>query len=248
LLGSVVDASERRAVERERDALLAQLRALNEELASHVGVLEATLRERDGLLREVQHRVKNNLQLVSSLMNMQVRRSLEPPIRQVLEECQRRVQAIALIHEILHQSGDYTRVPFADYARGLANNLFQGAGGGRGAVRLELAIDSVVLAVDQAIPCGLILNELIANALEHGFPGGRGGTIRVVIARRDVQQVGVAVMDDGVGVPPEVSIEEARTLGFQLVRTLARQLKAEVTLDLAQGTCVRLQFGTEGRT
>ena len=134
--------------------------------------LQATLKEREVLLQEIHHRVKNNLQVISSLINMQVRVARPTTAsRDALEECQTRVQAIALIHEKLYQSKDFARVPFAEYARALAGNVFtvdrRRPGGASGS---SSPSHDVALAVDRAIPCGLILNELITNALKHAFP------------------------------------------------------------------------------
>jgi len=117
------------------------------------------------LLQEVHHRVKNNLQVISSLMNMQVRRTDDASSRSALAECQNRVLAIALIHEKLYQSRNYARVPFSDYARSLADNIFHATGVSPGNTKLSVEFESLSLAVDKAIPCGLILNELITNAL-----------------------------------------------------------------------------------
>ncbi len=127
--------------------------------------------------------MKNNLQVISSLINMQMRQLARRGARAALEECQGRVLAIALVHEKLYQSKDYAHVEFAEYARSLAASVFHALGLARGACQGRLAIEDVPLGVDRAIPCGLVINELITNALKHAFPDGRAGTIRVETRR-----------------------------------------------------------------
>jgi PAS domain S-box-containing protein len=249
ILGSVVDITERKRAERERDELLAQLRALNLDLEERVRArtaeLSGTLRERDVLLQEVHHRVKNNLQVISSLISMQGRKLPAGPSRDALEECQTRVQAIALIHEKLYQSRDYSRVPFSDYVRSLAANVFYATGTAPGDVALDLAIDDVALAVDKAIPCGLILNELITNALKHAFPGGRRGRVRVELRALDDRQLVLSVADDGAGMPPGFEVAGATSLGLQIIATLVEQLDAKLEIVGGDGTTFRVTFRRE---
>ena len=244
VLSSVVDVSERKRSERERERLLGELRSLNAELEQRVDArtseLQAALREREVLLQEVHHRVKNNLQVISSLITMQLRTLASGASRDALEECRTRVQAIALIHEKLYQSQDYARVPFSEYARGLASSVFEATGVASERVVLQLAVADVALAVDKAIPCGLILNELITNALKHGFPGGRSGTIRVDLTPFDGSGLRLVVSDDGVGLPAGFDVEKSESLGLQLVRMLARQLDAGLEVDPRHGTTFRL--------
>jgi PAS domain S-box-containing protein len=249
VLGSVTDISERRRGEKERERLVAQLQTLNAELEQRVHArtaeLVGALRDRELLLQEVQHRVKNNLQVISSLMNMQARSLGGGPGRAALLECRARVQAIALIHDKLYQSRDSERVPFSEYTRQLARDVFSTSGVSPQGIRLELAIQDAALAVDRAIPCGLILNELIANALAHGFPDGRQGTIRVELEPRDGGALRLAVIDDGVGLPASFDAARSSSLGLQLVRTLAEQLGAALEIDGSRGTRVILTFPGE---
>ena len=243
-MSSVVDIAERKRGQEERNRLLGQLQTLNYELEARVQArtaeLQAALREREVLLQEVHHRVKNNLQVISSLISMQGRALGEEGGRVALEECQTRVQAIALIHEQLYRSKDYARVPFAEYARSLVGNVFRATEGPPERIRLELAIEDVALGVDRAIPCGLILNELITNALRHAFPGGRSGTIRVELGYVAGGAFRLAVRDDGVGLPPGLDVGTAPSLGLQLVSMLAEQLNAGLEVDRDHGTRVGL--------
>jgi two-component sensor histidine kinase len=205
--------------------------------------LRDALKEKETLLQEIHHRVKNNLQVISSLINIQMRK-LEPgPSRQALQECQTRVQAIALIHEKLYQARNYSRVPFSQYAMGLASNVFHAAGVSPGVVQLEVEVGEVALGVDKAIPCGLILNELITNTLKHAFPQERRGTVRVELDQTPAGRVRLVVKDDGVGLPAHVDIRQSDSLGMQLVCTLAEQLAAIIEVSSsAAGTSFEVVF------
>ncbi|MET0412010.1 MAG: sensor histidine kinase, partial [Polyangiaceae bacterium] len=243
-----------RSLEEARRAALAEekfraeLHTLNLELEQRVTTrteqLSAMLKERDVLLQEIHHRVKNNLQVISSLINMQVRRLSQGPNRDALSDCQTRVQAIALIHETLYQSRDYAQIPFSEYAKSLSNVVFH-AGAQPSSVTLELDIAEVSLAVDRAIPCGLILKELISNALKHAFPEGRPGTVRVELSALDAGRLTLAIEDDGVGIPKDLDVSRSGRLGLQLVRTLAGQLDAELFVQRARGTRFELSFAAE---
>jgi PAS domain S-box-containing protein len=243
-LASVADVSERQRADRERDDLLRQLRTLNAELEQRVesrtAELRATLKEREVLLQEVHHRVKNNLQVISSLINLQLRTLGRDASRGALEDCRTRVQAIALIHEKLYQSEDYAEVPFSAYARGLATDIFHATGVSPENVTLDLAVEDVALAVDKAIPCGLILNELMTNALKHAFPGGREGTIRVEVATVEGGGLRLVVGDDGVGLAPGLDVHGSPSLGLQLVRMLAKQLDADLQVETGPGARFRV--------
>jgi len=251
VLSSVVDITERKRADHERENLLGQLRTLNADLELRVtertAELSATLREREVLLQEIHHRVKNNLQVISSLINMQVRQLEDSPSRGALEECQTRVQAIALIHEKLYQSQDYSRVPFSDYARSLVGNVFSATGVSPNTIALKLAMEDLSLGVDKAIPCGLILNELITNALKHAFPKSRLGTLRVELRRDGEHGVLLAVSDDGVGMPDKFDLKDSPSLGLSLVYTLVEQLEGQVEIIREAGTTFRVCFPMESQ-
>jgi two-component sensor histidine kinase len=161
--------------------------------------------------------------------------------RRGLDECRARVETIAMIHEKLYQSKDYASVPFSDYARSLAANIFHAAGISPANIALKVEIDNVALAVDQAIPCGLILNELISNALKHAFPGERHGAISVELRRLDTSLV-LVVGDDGVGMPADFDLGRSKSLGLQLVATLVQQLQAQLEIVRHGGTAFRVTF------
>jgi two-component sensor histidine kinase/integral membrane sensor domain MASE1 len=234
-----VTLAQRSAEEGERRS-----QELEERVRARTAELSATLAEREVLLQEIHHRVKNNLQVISSLINMQMRRLEQGASRDALSECQARVHTIALIHETLYESRDYCEMPFSDYVRGLANSILQLSGSPEH-VSLELALEPLSLPVDKAIPCGLILNELIVNALKHAFPAGRPGKIRVELHSRDAERVALVVRDDGIGVAEPRDAENGE-LGMQLVRTLAQQIRADLCVKHAAGTSVELEFVGRG--
>ncbi len=238
VLSSVVDITERKRAEEEREDLLARLQTTNVELGS-------TLKEREVLLQEIHHRVKNNLQVISSLINLQLRRIENAASRQALQECQTRVQTIALIHEMLYRSKDYSTIRFSEYARSLAANVFRAAGVTTDAISMELEIDDVSLGVDKAIPCGLILNELIINAVKHAFPNGRQGIIRIELRRVKPGTLVLAVRDNGVGLPTDMDVRKSHSLGMNLVSTLAEQLGTELEIIRGEGTTFQFNFAVD---
>ncbi len=253
VVSSIVDISACRDAERERDRLRDQLRIANIDLAANVKErldelrvanieLTATVKEREVLLQEIHHRVKNNLQVISSMINMQVRRIPDGASRNALKECQTRVHAIALIHEKLYQSDDFSLVPFADYARSLSKSVFEASHLMGGQISLDLAFQDVALTVDKAIPTGLILNELITNALKHAFPEGRRGVLRVGLSRTADGYVTLFVGDDGIGLRAGFDLREAKSLGLQIVSTLAEQLQAILEVNGEAGTSFRMTF------
>jgi PAS domain S-box-containing protein len=221
-------------------------RRAEELLRQNQAQLAESLKEREVLLQEVHHRVKNNLQVISSLINMQARQMTDQASRGALEECKTRVEAIALIHEKLYQSKDYAQVPFSDYARGLAQNIFHSAGVSRSVIDLQVDIEGMALAVDKAIPCGLILNELITNALKHAFPDDRRGVVRVELRKEGAGDVLLAVGDDGVGVPPNFEPSRSPTLGLQLIATLVKQLDGKLQVLNTGGTTFKIVFPMAG--
>jgi two-component sensor histidine kinase len=217
---------------------------LNEQLRAQSAHLQTSLREREVLLQEIHHRVKNNLQVISSLINLQMRKLEAGDNRDALEECRARVQAIALIHEKLYQSNDFSRIPFSEYASSLASSVFQANRSSTTKVQLDLAIDDIQLPVDQAIPCGLILNELIGNALKHGFTDGRSGTVRVRFERLHGRELRLTVSNDGVELPSGFETQSSPSLGLHLVSTLAGQLGGLLQVQRRPGTSFQLNFAT----
>ena len=219
-----------------------------QQLKEQSAALAATLQEREVLLQEIHHRVKNNLQIIASLVNMQMRKLADPRSRETLTECKTRIDAIALIHQMLYQSGDFSSVPFATYTRGLVTTIFQASGLSFERVAMELAIDELALPVAQAIPCGLIINELVTNALKHAFPEQRGGTIRVALTQANAATLRLEVSDNGIGMPKFVSTAERESIGLHLVVSLADQLDGTLQVTTLSGVAMTVEFPWEAAT
>ncbi|MBK7862991.1 MAG: PAS domain-containing protein [Archangiaceae bacterium] len=203
--------------------------------------LTTTAQEREVLLKEVHHRVKNNLQIISSLINMQIDKLNDRPSIAALRDCQNRVLSISMIHQQLYQVGDFARVPFSDYARSVASAIFHAQGTSPN-VDLELDVENVSLTVDTAVPCGLILSELITNALKHAFAGRARGELRVTMTEEPPGEVTLCVADDGVGLPPSFDLERSRSLGLQLIYQLTQQISGTVDITGGHGTTFRVRF------
>jgi two-component sensor histidine kinase/integral membrane sensor domain MASE1 len=224
-----------RAVEEQR----AELTRSNAELA-------AALKAKEILLRELHHRVKNNLQVIASLFSLQARYLPDARSKEIFEESRNRVFSIALAHEKLYRSKDLGRIDFSEYARNLIGHLHSMFGTGSG-VDLVTEIHEMTLPVETAIPCGLVINELVSNAFKHAFPAGRRGAIRVVLRELDSARWMMAVEDDGVGLPAGIALGKADSLGLDLVSILAAQIGAEVELRREGGTSFRMTFAVRRR-
>jgi PAS domain S-box-containing protein len=211
-----------------------------EQLRERTTDLTASLRERDVLLQEVHHRVKNNLQVITSLINLQIRKGNDAAAREVLTECKRRVEAIGLIHEKLYQSQDYSRVPFSDYARSLARNIMHAAEAPPAGAELSIDCDDISLPVDKAISCGLILNELLTDAMKHDHVEGVRGQLAVGLHRIVGGKVRLSVTSSGLG--HDEPGDSSPSLGLQLVKALTSQLDGELTTEAGIDTSVAVVF------
>jgi two-component sensor histidine kinase len=204
--------------------------------------VRASLREKEVLLKEIHHRVKNNLQVISSLLNLQARYLPDPAARAIFSQSQNRVQSIALVHERLYESADLSHVNFSKYLSVLLDNIFDTYDASSRGLSKVIDVGDANLPVDVAIPCGLIVNELVTNALKHAFPGGRTGVVRVSLRESTNGWLDLAVEDDGVGMPPDIDPRNTVSLGLDLVVTFAEQLNAEVDIVRERGTSFRFRF------
>ena len=208
--------------------------------------IRASLKEKEVLLQEVHHRVKNNMQIISSLFNLQSGHIKDKQAFEIFKSSQNRVRSMALIHERLYQSKDFTKVDFAEYAQNLTGHLFSSHGISPGAVKLNLNIKDVFLDLNTAIPCGLIINELVSNSLKHAFPEEKNGEIKISMHPLNKEEIEVIVSDNGVGLPKEVDFRNTESLGLHLVNLLAEdQLHGDIKLDRAKGTSFHIIFRTK---
>ena len=204
--------------------------------------LRASLKEKEVLLQEIHHRVKNNLQIMSSLLYLQARGVEDKETLHMLMESRNRVRSMALVHEKLYQSTDLSKINFAQYVRSLGNYLLRSFGVDPGVIHLRSDVDDVFLSIDTAVPCGLIINELVSNSLQHAFPHGRSGEVGVELHSGEKGQFLLTVRDDGVGMPDDVDTAGSQSLGLQLVNTLVDQLEGTIEIDKRGGTTVLVVF------
>jgi two-component sensor histidine kinase len=203
---------------------------------------KALLRQKEVLLREVHHRIKNNLQIISSLLNLQASYIQDSRIREMFMDIQNRIMSMALIHETLYQSSDLGMVNFDVYVRTLADEIFRSYSVLEDRIALQIRADDVMLDTSQAIPCGLILTELLSNCLKHAFPSDRRGEIHIELRLDAEQRVTMSVRDTGIGFPADVDFRRSETLGLQLVYTLTEQLGGTLELESNGGTTFKLTF------
>jgi PAS domain S-box-containing protein len=209
-------------------------------------LLRASLDQKDLLLREIHHRVKNNLQVVSSLLHLQASAQRDPALQRALQEAQERVQAIALIHQKLGYSPDFSRLDLPGYVRTLAERLVRTYASVPALIDLQVRVAEVELGPDDPVPLGLILNELVANALQHAFPPGQGGVLDIEIDQDVGGWVTLRVADSGQGLPEAVDLD-CGGLGFQLVQALTDQMKGTLELERRRGASFLLNFPTSPR-
>ena len=203
--------------------------------------IKTSLREKDVLLREVHHRVKNNLQIIHSLLDLQSDYIQDKQALEVFRESQQRVRAMALVHERLYQSRDLAKVDFAEYSRNLSNDLCLSYGTDVGNITLETDISDIALDIDTAIPCGLIISELVSNALKHAFPGGRKGEICIGLCSiGDDDRLILTIRDNGVSLPQDWNPENIESFGLRLVAMLIRQLRGKMEIDRSGGTTFKI--------
>ena len=204
-------------------------------------IIRNSLQEKELLLKEIHHRIKNNLQITSSLLRLQSARFPDENARRLLRDSQDRIRSMALVHEMLYRSEDLAHIDFAEYVRSLLQQLFRSYNIDSSRVSYRVQIPEVRFGVDVAVPCGLIVNELVANALKHAFPDDRRGVVEVQIECH-AGRCELVVRDDGIGFPAGSDIRETETLGLRLVGTLADQLDGSLRLERDRGTAFVVDF------
>ncbi|MEH2208518.1 MAG: PAS domain S-box protein [Nostoc sp.] len=209
--------------------------------------IKASLKEKEVLLKEIHHRVKNNLGIVSSLLQMQCRRTQDPVVTAILRDSQNRIASIALVHEKLYRSEDLADIDFAQYIPDLTTHLFDSYNVSSSQIQLNIQVDNASLDIETAIPCGLIINELVSNALKYAFVGNCGGKIEVEFYQQSESTLTLIIRDNGVGLPENFDSKKTKTLGITLVQGLVKQLRGKLKIDSQQGTEFKITF-TNSRT
>ncbi|MBE8970972.1 PAS domain S-box protein [Nostocales cyanobacterium LEGE 12452] len=209
--------------------------------------IKASLKEKEVLLKEIHHRVKNNLGIVSSLLQMQCRRTQDPVVTAILRDSQNRIASIALVHEKLYRSEDLADIDFAQYIPDLTTHLFDSYNVSSSQIQLHIQVNNASLDIETAIPCGLIINELVSNALKYAFVGNRGGKIEVKFYQQSASTLILIIRDNGVGLPENFDSKKTKTLGITLIQGLVKQLRGKLEIDSQQGTEFKITF-TNSRT
>ncbi len=206
--------------------------------------LKASLEENQLLLKEIHHRVKNNLAIISSLLNLQAGSFKDPAVINAFRDSQHRIRSMALVHEKLYKSGDLSKIDFAGYIRELGKGISQshefiGLG-----TSIKVKAENTWMGINTAIPCGMIINELLTNAFKYAFPPDKEGevAIRMRLIEGEKKYYELVVSDNGVGLPPDIDIQHPSSFGFQLVHLLIQQLGGEIEVDRKNGTTFRITF------
>lgn len=206
--------------------------------------MKKSLQEKEVLLREIHHRVKNNMQIISSLLNLQMDAVKDIRLSQALMESQNRITSMALIHEKLYQSSDLMLINFKEYINDLAIGIFQTYGVNREMIKLNINVEDTSMDIDHAIPAGLIINELITNSLKYAFPERRKGIIHIILKTMKDDMVELVIGDNGLGLPRDFDFKNLKTLGLHLVTTLVEtQLHGTIDINKDNGTEFIIQFG-----
>ena len=205
-------------------------------------MLQKSLKEKEILLQEIHHRVKNNLQIIVSLLRLQISSEEDSRLVNMFRECQNRIMAMAFVHEKLYQSHDLTRVVFTQYIRGFAQELSTAFGIKERGIELKTFLEEIELDINRAIPCGLIFNELLTNAIKYAFPGKKIGEIIIRLHRENQDQISLEVCDSGVGLPSDFDQEAPKSLGLMLVNSLTAQINGKLTIDTSHGTTFKIVF------
>jgi two-component system response regulator len=204
--------------------------------------LKASLREKEVLIREIHHRVKNNMQIISSLLNLQSRQVQDETILEVFRECQNRIRTMAFVHEKLFRSKDLSKINFSEYIEDLVVHLFQTFQINSGRIQFKPELENIYLDINTANPVALLVNELVSNALKHAFPGGRKGEIQVHFASLENKKIKLLIKDNGIGFPKGLDFRKAETLGLQIVMSLVGQIEGTIDLDCQKGTEFKIVF------
>jgi two-component sensor histidine kinase len=204
------------------------------------GGLRKALYEKDVLIQEMHHRVKNNLQVILSLIDMQSRNTMNPESSEVFKDCKSRIRSIALVHDILYRTSDFTQIDFSIYAVRFVEDLLKLYSPTSCTISSVIQLPELKLAINKAVPLGLLLNEIITNSLKHGFTGRGQG--RILLEQRPTEGIVLIASDDGIGIPLEIDFREPKSFGLKIIQLLAEQLDAQISLDRSEGTRYTIQL------
>lgn len=204
--------------------------------------MKKSLAEKDVLLREVHHRVKNNMQIISSILSMQSRNIDDPRLKEILQESQNRIHSMALIHENLYNHKSLANIMFSTYIKSLTGNIARTYSNQQANIQFDYQIDDAYLPMDIAIPCGLIINELISNSFKYAFVNKPSGVISIHFKNIQENEYLLTVSDNGIGIPAEINIHKTKSLGMKILHRLVQQIDGEIKNDFSNGTKFIIQF------
>ncbi|MCP4283226.1 MAG: hypothetical protein GY792_02060 [Gammaproteobacteria bacterium] len=204
-----------------------------------------SLKEKEVLLQEIHHRVKNNMAVISSLLDLHMDQIQNQEAAAVLQDSQQRVRAMAMAHEELYRSKDLAHLKLSEYISNLVSSIEQLFGVVANRITIQTQVENLPVNMDQAIPLGLIINELVTNAMKHAFPEGRPGTITVSMESKEEVDIDLMVADDGIGIPEELDWRNTDTMGLMIAVNLVQQIRGSIELDRSRGTCWDITFKKE---
>jgi PAS domain S-box-containing protein len=207
--------------------------------------IKKSLREKEVLLREIHHRVKNNMQVISSLLKLQSKYIKDEDDAEMFKESQNRIKSMALVHEKLYQSEGLANIDFKEYIKHLTDMLVRSYGMNTGEITLSIDVEDAAIEIDSAIPCGLIVNELVSNSLKHAFPEVKNGAIKISLHSIDDNEMELTISDNGVGMPEKLDYTNVDSLGLKLVNILTKQIDGSLTMDRGEGTVFRIRFSKQ---
>ena len=219
---------------------------LQVKINEHTKKLQNSLSEKEVLLKEIHHRVKNNLQVISSLLYLSSKKIKDNATREMFKDSQNRVKSIALVHERLYQSKDLGKIDFREYVSKLLNDLFRSYAVNQSIIKLSININNIFISIDTAVPCGLIINEIVSNSLKYAFPNseetGKEYEININFNISKDKELILEISDNGIGLPEGLDIKKTNSLGLQLVDTLIDQLEGTMEIDRSSGTAFKFKF------
>lgn len=204
--------------------------------------IQASLKEKEVLLKEIHHRVKNNLYVISNLLDLQSDTVDDEGVQNLFADSQNRIQTMALIHEQLYQSDNLAQINLADYINNLVNNLLSSLDTSFCLIQTVVNAEPIHLDLETAIPCGLLINELVTNSFKYAFPNSLEGEIKIELHSIEDRRYQLIISDNGIGIPERIDWQDSPSLGLRLVNILAEQLEATIELDRSNGTCFTLSF------